>query len=150
MKKAILIFAFCILNFLGCASAPKTGEATVTGPKALEAQAAIKFGDIPLPAGFKFLYKDSYSFQSGNMRVAVLRYSGRPNVEQTFKFFQEQMPIYNWRLINTVEYGRRMLNFEREQETCIITIEPKRFSTEIAISIGPKQTLPQRTEKPIK
>ncbi len=166
MKKKLIflillgVLQLALYTFLvGCAyTSPKDKDSSTAGPKPLEPQVSLQFSDIPLPSGFKFLGKDSYSFQSGDVRVAVLKYTGRPNAGRVYNFFIEQMPMYNWNFINAVEYGRRLLNFDRENETCIITIEPKKLSTEITITIGPKQPasiskgkrISEKMEKPVK
>jgi hypothetical protein len=147
MKGQLFIF-LSILFLIGCASFPKGEDSALSKP--LEPSTIIKFADIPIPTGFKFLYRDSYSFSTHNVRVAVLKYSGRPDAERVFLFFKEQMPMYGWNLLNTIEYGRRLLNFEKENESCIITIEPKKLSTEFTVSLGPKQTFLKKEEKPLK
>ena len=162
MKKKIIflillgVLQLALYTFLvGCAYTSQKDSSTA-GPKPLEPRVSLQFSDIPLPSGFKFLGKDSYSFQSGDVRVAVLKYTGRHNAGRVYNFFIEQMPMYNWNFINAVEYGRRLLNFDRENETCIITIEPKKLSTEITITIGPKQPgskgkrISEKVEKPVK
>ena len=60
--------------------------------------------------------------------------------------------MYNWRLINIVEYGRRILTFEKDEESCVITIDGKDNNLEVAVSVGPKSQAVQqrRTDKPIK
>jgi hypothetical protein len=149
MKRFFLfVFLITLLFLQGCSSLPK-GE-NLSSPKILEPSTNIKFADIPIPSGFKPLLHDSYSFQTSNVRVAVLKYSGRPDAERVFLFFKEQMPLYGWNLLNTIEYGRRLLNFEKENESCIITIEPKKLSTEFIISLGPKQTILKKEQTPIK
>jgi len=149
MKNRYFVFLLFLFLF-GCASLSKTSDSSSLAFKPLEPSGYVKFNDIPIPAGFKFLYKDSYVFETAGLRVAVFKYSGSPTAEKVFLFFKEQMPIYGWNLLNTVEYGIRMLNFERDNESCIITIEPKKFSTEFIISLGPKQTLLKKENKPIK
>jgi hypothetical protein len=37
-----------------------------------------------------------------------------------------------------LEYGKRILNFEREDQTCIIVIEPGRFGSSITITVAPR------------
>jgi len=149
MRRFFLFVFLIALFFVGCSSFPKEGD--VSSPKILEPSSNIKFADIPIPNGFKFLHQESYAFQTNNIRVAVLKYSGRPDAERVFLFFKEQMPIYGWNLLNTIEYGTRLLNFEKENESCIITIEPKKLSTQFTISLGVKQTMQKKEEKkPVK
>jgi hypothetical protein len=50
-----------------------------------------------------------------------------------------------------VEYGERLLNFERENETCIVNLMPKGGKVTVTISLGPKsQSLSRKAEKPVK
>lgn len=147
----LILIAACYLQttiLLGCAMLSKKDITTST--PMLEPSVMLKFADIPVPKGFKFLPADSYAFQSGNVRVGVLVYSGRATADQLIVFYRDQMPIYNWNLLNIIEYGKRMLNFDRENESCVVSIEPKTFKTKVVISIGPKQPTPKRSEKPVK
>jgi hypothetical protein len=145
----ILLFALCILNFLGCAALSKTARAP-EGPTLLEPQAILKFGDIPLPAGFKLSSSDSYAFESSGVRVGLLKYQGKAQADAVVAFYKEQMPMYNWQFLNMIEYGERLLNFEREDETCIIRLLPKGSTTLITISLGPKSPGLKKSSKPVK
>lgn len=130
-----------------------TGCSTTSGSR-MEPQAILKFADLPIPTGLKSLPQVSYSFQNAGVRVAVLKYQGKANIDQVINFYKEQMPMYNWNLINIIEYGQRLLNFERENETCIITIQAAGFWNEdalVTISLGPKsQSLTKKSKSPVK
>jgi len=123
-----------------------------TNPSSLEPQAILKFTDVPVPVGLKNLPQQSYSFESSGVRVGVLKYQGKNNPDQIVNFYKEQMPMYNWNLVNIVEYGQRMLNFERENETCIITLQPLDWNNNLLIiSLGPKsQNVSRRVKSPVK
>ena len=150
MKLFFLSATFCALAALliGCS--------TLSGSKdensgVLEPQALLKFNDIPVPVGLKNLPQQSYSFESSGIRVGVLKYQGKSNPDQVITFYKEQMAMYNWNLVNIVEYGIRLMNFERESETCIITIEPKGNNVLLIISLGPKsQNLTKKAKAPVK
>jgi hypothetical protein len=60
------------------------------------------------------------------------------------------MPMYNWNLLNVVEYGERLMNFDRDMETCVISLAPKGNSVTITISVGPKPQIPKKSKQPIK
>lgn len=104
-----------------------------------------------MPSSFVLLIEDSYTFQGAGFRAGLLKYRGKASGEQVVAFFKEQMPLYNWYLINIVEHGRRMLSFDKEQEACIITIDEKGKNSEVTVSIAPKSHPPYRkSDKPIK
>lgn len=138
--------ALALVVLCGCASSNKKDQAVSGIPAILEPQSLFKFGDIPVPAGFKLLPKDTYAFESGGMRVGVLKYQGKAGPDQVVAFYKEQMPLFKWELLNSVEYGDRLMNFERSNESCILTISPKQMGgTLITISLGPKA--PQASKK---
>lgn len=137
-----------VLVLAGCAA---LGKKDAVNPALLEPQAMVKFTDVPVPAGFKFLPKSSYSFETEGMRVGMLKYQGKANPDQIVAFYKEQMAMYNWNLLNIVEYGERQLNFDRDSETCVITLLAKGRSVAITITLGPKaQGLPKKEAKPVK
>lgn len=144
----LVLFSF-ILGLTGCSLLPKK-QKPMTGSAALEPQPLQKFADIPVPANFKLLPLNSYSFESSGVRVCVLKYQGKATPDQVINFYREQMPMYNWNLLNIVEYGDRMLNFDRDNETCVVSLLPKWKSVLITISVGPKPQLPKKPAKPVK
>lgn len=152
LKKIFItaLFAYNIILFQGCASMiDKSKPAENAG--VLEPQAALKLGDVPIPAGFKLIPQESYSFESSGVRVGFLKYQGKADPEQVVNFYKEQMAMYNWNLLNIVEYGSRLLNFDRESETCIINLITRGSNVAFTISIGPKsQTASLKKTKPIK
>lgn len=147
--RAILFLIVSFFVLTGCTTT-SIKDKPLGGPALLEPQAMLKFSDVPVPAGFKLLPKDSYSFESTGVRVGLLKYQGKANTDQVTNFYKEQMLMYNWHLLNIVEYGERLLNFEREAETCIISLLPKGNTTTITISLGPKSQIPRKSERPVK
>jgi hypothetical protein len=152
-KLFFLSAACCILtaSLMGCSTFSDNTNAKSANAGALEPQAILKFTDIPVPTGLKSMPAQSYSFESSGVRVGVLKYQGKNNPDQVVNFYKEQMPMYNWNLVNITEYGQRLLNFERENETCIITMEPRGSSIILTISLGPKSQIPAKKAKsPVK
>ncbi|MDD5561241.1 MAG: hypothetical protein PHT50_03815 [Candidatus Omnitrophica bacterium] len=156
MKAGKLFFlsaTFCVLAVLlaGCSTLSDNSSAKTANPGILEPQAILKFSDVPVPVGLKSLPNQSYSFESSGVRVGVLKYQGKNNPDQVVNFYKEQMAMYNWNLVNIVEYGQRLLNFERDNETCIITMEPKGSTVILIISLGPKsQIAAKKAKSPVK
>lgn len=137
------------LNFSGCSFIRKDAYDPAQ-QKPLQPQPMFRFSDLPIPAGFKVLPEQSYSFEAAGMRVGILKYKGSAHPAQVVAFYKENMPNHNWELLNAVEYGERLLNFSREKETCIVTITPKGSGSLITISFGPKGQNPPKTQKPLK
>ncbi len=145
-KKFFLYTVYYILPavLLGCASL--SGNSTPSST--LQAQSILKFPDLPVPTGFKMLAKDSYCFESAGMRAGLLRYQGKATLDQLVNFYKEQMPMYNWSLINITEYGDCIMNFEREHESCIIGLSPKGNNSVISMAMGPKsQATPKKAKE---
>jgi len=154
LKNWFFLPAICCLlttTLLGCVTSSNQAPRANT-PGMLEPQSILKFSDVPVPVGLKSLPLESYSFESSGVRVGVLKYEGKDNADQVINFYKEQMPMYSWTLVNLVEYGQRLMNFERENESCIITLQPAGWGkTLVIISIGPKsQTTSRKAKSPLK
>jgi len=150
-KIAVLLFSgSLVLLFAGCAGISKKGDFSKTS-SLLEPSAMMKFNDVPVPTGFKLLSQESYSFETSGVRVGVLKYQGKANPDQVINFYKEQMPMYNWNLLNVIEYGNCLMNFERENETCIVGLLSKGRAVTITVSLGPRpQISPKKPKQPIK
>jgi len=139
----------CILVLSGCSGLSKKDK-EATGVAMLEPQAIVKFADVPIPAGFKQIPEESYSFENSGVRVAVLRYQGKADVNQVVSFYKEQMMMYHWNLLNVIEYGDSVMNFDRESESCIISLAPKGNSVVMTISLGPKSQVYKKSKDIVK
>jgi len=123
----------------------------MAGPALLEPQPTTKFSDVPVPVGFKFIPAESYAFESLGVRVGVLKYRGKTDPDRVINFYKEQMPMYSWNTLNIIEFGERMLNFERDNETCIINLISRGSTVDAIITVGPKaQQSAKRNTKPVK
>ena len=119
----IILMVFLVMLLAGCATWPRR-EARLEGKETVLSIAPIlRFEDIPVPMGFKIVRDRSFTFQNDFTRVGLLRYTGRIHIDKVVAFYREQMPLYNWDLVNLVEYGKKILNFEKGNQSCIITIE---------------------------
>ena len=129
-----------VLFLAGCATFPQN-ESSSDAEKnkaTLSVSPLLKFDDIPIPAGFKSLDKESFAFQNDKNRVALLKYYGGRTADQVVAFYKEQMAMSNWDLVNIIEYDRKVLNYENSEESCIITIQPQGGKSLIVIALSPK------------
>jgi hypothetical protein len=154
MTAKALICALLVVSsfaFSGCAVLSRKEESPSKTANLLEPASIQKFGDVPVPSGFRLLANNSYTFESAGIRVGVLKYRGKANPDQVINFYKDQMPIYNWTFLNVIEYGDRLINFDRENETCTINMLAKGNSITLTISVGPKSTQPPKKQgKPLK
>ena len=144
-KKTILAFSFILMMFcLGCATlgiqkgAAQKDEVFLDPEEVIAVNPDLRFDDLPIPIGFLIDINNSYAFQNPETRVALLRYEGKDSLRSLIQFFIEQMPRYNWVLLNQVEFEKIVLNFEKAQESCIVMIEPQRNKILVTISIAPQ------------
>lgn len=147
----ITLLCFGAIILTGCTTMMTANQKSPQqNPALLEPQAIARFNDIPVPVGFKLIPLESYSFETQGVRVGMLRYQGKANADAVANFYKEQMQIYNWNLLNVIEYGQSILNFDRGNETCIIALLAKGGKVIVNISLGPKSQMAKRVEKPVK
>ena len=147
-KSLFLVSCLSLVLIAGCATFPKnesTGS-TEQNKASLSVAPALKFEDLPTPAGFRFLDKESFAFQNDKSRVALLKYYGSQNAEQVLAFYKEQMASFNWNMVNIIEYDRKVLNYENSEESCIITIQPQGGKSMVTVALSPKSR-PIKPEK---
>ena len=138
MIKHIILISIIAIMLSGCASSALYKNDSADTYKALDVSMTLKFEDVPVPAGFKPIVRESFAFENDVLRVGILKYSGRVNPDHVVNFYKDQMALYNWRFLNIVEYQRRIMSFEREDQNCIIFIEPSGMGTLLTISVAPK------------
>ena len=144
----VLSFVVCCLALIllsGCATTLGSSSYNEEGAS-LDVSILLRFNDVPTPAGFKILDKASFAFQNDTTRVALLKYIGPKNADIVVAFYKEHMPMYNWNPINIIEYERRIMNYEKGAESCIITIETKGSKSIVTIAISPKSR-PMKVQK---
>lgn len=139
---AALTAAFGLASLSGCSSVPSrritdTGE-IITVEKPLGVSTVLRFEDVPIPAGFNIVREQSFIYQDASIRVGLLRYSGWAKPNQIVAFLKSQMPLYNWNLINVVEFGDTHMSFVKSDESCTITIEALAAKSLMNIVISPK------------
>ena len=55
------------------------------------------------------------------------------------EFFKAEMPKYAWRLINAIEAkGIVLMNFDKEGWSALIRVSSSTLTTDVEITIGPK------------
>lgn len=144
MRRAMtrLLSVTCVALAAGCA----IPRAATGVPKPLTVSPVLKFDDVPVPARFTLRAEQSFAFQNEEVRVGMLRYAGPADSEQVIAFYREQMPVFQWTLVNAVEAAPAVLNFEKAGQSCIILVYRKGRRTELSVDLAPKSGRPRRLE----
>lgn len=110
-----------------------TSAGTILGPRPIY----YDFQDIPVPQELSVVQKDSYVFQSGNMKAGLLTLRGRVDINSVINFFQSAMPRENWQQRGGFRYRRSVLIFEKPDKICVIKIYDELYFTYAEIYVAP-------------
>ena len=106
----------------GCATAPVTDRQAI-----LAASQTPYATDIPLPRGFVLVDQSSEDWSSGSLRYLRHHYRGRADKHAVRVFYREQMVLVRWTPVSESSiHGSSTLSFERDDETCVVTVEGAR------------------------
>ncbi len=134
----------CVLVLIatGCARQRATTAADAEGSQEMTTGIPLapdfRIPDIPVPAGFEFDRDHSFVFQNSMLDVGKIQYAGKEPITDVAQFYIEEMPRYNWTLLNVAEHQTVALFFDKENKSCQVLLTPKVRGTEIQISFFPK------------
>ncbi|MCX6355609.1 MAG: hypothetical protein NTZ78_12035 [Candidatus Aureabacteria bacterium] len=111
---------FLLAGMTGC----KKGDQPAGSPQ-VAFSSDVSFEDIPVPAAFVLKRSNSYSFQNDVTRVGRLIYEGRSSLNDVLAFYQQQMPLHGWQEMSYIDYYSSTRYYEKEGQSCILTVEPK-------------------------
>ncbi len=124
------IFAALLLAtvFAGCdGSRYDNSEWLTVAPESRQGDVSvyrdIQFADIPVPAEYALLPRESSSFQGSLFRNAFLVYQGMLDWSLALDFYRTQLPQAGWLLSKTDRgYNFRVLYFGKSQEQLIVVV----------------------------
>ncbi|MBW2038534.1 MAG: hypothetical protein JRI46_02920 [Deltaproteobacteria bacterium] len=155
-KGLIWSLAICILFMfsIGCAEltkSTKTEGAKAEGGKAGKVSPMYsEFKDVMIPPDMELDRNESLVYESHNLRMGVLYYSGRAELPEVVDFFKENMKNDGWELLNSFRHKTYILNFVKKGRNCIITVEKKGGKADIQIWMGPLQKKLESTKKKLR
>ncbi|MHC4393029.1 MAG: hypothetical protein ACYS22_17185 [Planctomycetota bacterium] len=94
--------------------------------------------DVPVPVGFRFRENGSYVFNN-NYRVAKLRYAGGRQLDEVEAFYKENMPLSQWEFTGDSGAKKRVITFQKDWETCTVTLMRDHGRSAINIEISPRE-----------
>ncbi len=123
----------------GPAYGPSAGPASSPSPAAPSGTKArfLDFNDIPIPSEIDVQSKDSYVFQSGQIKAGFLTLRGRVDSNSVMNFFSSALPREGWRLKGQFRYNRSLLIFDKPDKTCVILVKGETYYTYVDIYVSP-------------
>jgi hypothetical protein len=126
-------------GFYGCADLFTTQTVQERGTEVQPpVSTSYRFEDIPLPPEMTLNWKESFVYESQEIRTGFLVYEGKGEIGKLSNFFKQQMPNQQWRLLSGFELHNVMLSFIKEGWCSIIYILPQEGEAKrIEIRFGP-------------
>ncbi len=114
--------------------------AALTPKKSTEPLAPqYRFEDVPVHPKLKIDSGESFIFETRSLKAGILVYHGGESVTEVVEFFKAEMPKHAWRLINAIEAkGIVSMNFDKEGWSALIRVSRSTLTTDVEITIGPK------------
>jgi len=113
-----------------------TGTAAPVSPSASGTK-FFEFNDIPIPPEVSVQTKNSYVFQSGQIKMGFLTLRGRVDSNSLVNFFVSAMPQQGWRLKAQFRSGRSLLIFDKSDRACVILMKEDTYYTYVELYVSP-------------
>ena len=93
------------------------------------------FLDVPLPLGFE--RRSGYGFLQFKERRGVLAYRGSFPPEMVREFYEQMLPVSNWRRIREVVLGEEVRRiYHRRDELLVLIDRPIEGGTELVMELN--------------
>ncbi|MFH0871737.1 MAG: hypothetical protein V1878_04495 [bacterium] len=142
MRKGFVFVALFLMGLAlwGCMPGAYTSAPPVEAP-ALPPPPAYRFEDLPVPATMNLVRGESYIFEAGGVRAAIMIYEGKDDPADLVKYYRENMPQHNWKLVSVFEHEEANLTFQKPGWNCTLSIVKRAMqTTRLIILIGPVET----------
>ena len=139
----VLLLSMFLLVGAGCA-AMKKSQATPeeTGDKKSEVKGPLPiyydFVDVLIPAELSLGKKNSFVYSTPSFSAGVLVFEGYVDGESLVNFFTTNMAKDGWTLKSSFRYRQVILNFEKEQRSCLVDVAEYPLKTRVKIWVAPQ------------
>jgi hypothetical protein len=128
---------------MGCASMKKSeniSEETSEPKSEVKGPTPVyyDFADILVPAELTLDRGNSFVYSTTSFSAGVLVFAGYVQGESLVNFFTTNMANEGWILKSSFRYRRVILNFEKDQRSCLISIAEFPFNTKVEIWVAPQ------------
>jgi hypothetical protein len=134
---------FILLAGVGCASIKKSEDISedISEPKSeVKGPTPVyyDFTDILVPAELTLDRENSFVYSTPSFSTGVLVFEGYVKGESLVHFFTTNMANDGWILKSSFRYRRVILNYEKDQRSCLISIAEFPLSTKVEIWVAPQ------------
>ena len=138
MRKLILIFPLLLIG--GCATTQQAEETTVITQEQVRAE--ILGDSVPVYPGFKIVSSKSFIYESGNIKVGRLVFTGKAKIKDIVSYYKNTLPEKGWEPVAITIYGNSAeLTFTTPTQFLQITAKKGFSETTLIIQIGPRGEL---------
>ena len=139
----VWMLSLVLLVGSGCAALQKSednsGEveevkSEVKGP----APVYYDFADILIPAELSLVKTNSFLYSTPSFSTGVLVFEGYVQGESLVNFFTTNMHKDGWILKSSFRYRRVILNFEKDQRSCLVSVAEYPLKTRVEIWVAPQ------------
>lgn len=139
----VLLLASLFLVGSGCAAWQKSQDSPeetddkkgeVKGP----APIYYDFVDILIPAELSLVKESSFVYSTPSFSAGVLVFEGYVQGESLVHFFTTNMAKDGWILKSSFRYREVILNFEKEQRSCLVSVTEYSLKTRVEVWVAPQ------------
>ena len=109
-------------------------KSEVTGPVPLY----YDFADILIPAELSLDRKNSFVYSTPSFTAGVLVFEGYVQAESLVNFFTTNMAKDGWMLKSSFRYRQVILNFEKDERSCLVNVAEYPLKTRVEIWVAPQ------------
>lgn len=125
----------CGTTFKDVSPSGEAKDAKLLKPQSLPVY--YDFDDISIPPELTLDKERSFIYETSTLKTGILVFKGRIDISSLVTFFQDSMKKSNWVFINSFKYKGYILNFQKENKSCLITLYDKAFNTIVEVRVGP-------------
>lgn len=137
VKKIIGLFLILIFLFSSCS---KKKQVNILNQNSDNREKLARYSDIPIPLGYDFLdVNENVLSQNKNYDSDYLCFSGVQDLDESLKFYLENMEIFGWDIKNFSNQIEVLLVCSKPTRSCVISIRDefdKSKKTKICIFVN--------------
>ena len=135
MRKLVIL---SLMLLMASCAVSQTTENPEVAPQKQEINRSV-FGDIPIYPGFKLIYDKSFTYQSGDIKVGKLVFSGKAKLMDVVDFYKKSLPELGWELVSAFTYEKSaFMDFLSEDRSLQINVKKEFSGLKLTIQIGPR------------